>query len=228
MKKLLLITLLSLLAFSCATPGYGIYYKIESAQSFSDISAKCGIPENELKKANNIPETELPLDGETIFIPGISELSECKNPVPAKPAPAPEVTPVETVKLSEDEIISKFIWPVKGVVVTVFGKSGNTKNDGIDIAIPADSPVSAAADGKILFAENHGGFGNTIIIEHSEGFITVYAHNNILKVKSGDLVKKGDIIALSGMTGSAKIPYLHFEIRQGSEPLDPKKYLPQN
>ena len=120
-----------------------------------------------------------------------------------------------------------FVWPVQGKVIGAFGSSKDgLKNDGINIAAPAGAPVVAAADGTVAYAGNElRGFGNMILIRHDGGYVTAYAHNDSLLVKKGDKVKRGQTIARVGQTGAVFGPQLHFEIRKGTEPVDPMSYL---
>jgi murein DD-endopeptidase MepM/ murein hydrolase activator NlpD len=120
-----------------------------------------------------------------------------------------------------------FVWPVQGKVISTFGSSKDgTKNDGINIAAPAGAPVVAAADGTVAYAGNElRGFGNMILLRHDGGYVTAYAHNASLLVKKGDKVKRGQTIARVGATGAVFGPQLHFEIRKGTEPLDPMSFL---
>jgi murein DD-endopeptidase MepM/ murein hydrolase activator NlpD len=120
-----------------------------------------------------------------------------------------------------------FVWPVQGKIIGTFGSSKDgQKNDGINIAAPNGAPVVAAADGVVAYAGNElRGFGNMVLIRHDDGFVTAYAHNASLLVKKGDKVKRGQTIARVGATGSVFGPQLHFEIRKGTSPVDPMKYL---
>jgi murein DD-endopeptidase MepM/ murein hydrolase activator NlpD len=120
-----------------------------------------------------------------------------------------------------------FVWPVQGKVIGAFGSSTEgMKNDGINIAAPTGAPVVAAADGTIAYAGNElRGFGNMILIRHDGGYVTAYAHNASLLVKKGDKVKRGQTIARVGQTGAVFGPQLHFEIRKGTQPVDPMSFL---
>ncbi|WP_395020000.1 peptidoglycan DD-metalloendopeptidase family protein [Dongia sp.] len=120
-----------------------------------------------------------------------------------------------------------FVWPVQGKVIGAFGSSKDgMKNDGINIAAPNGAPVVAAADGTIAYAGNElRGFGNMILIRHEGGYVTAYAHNASLLVKKGDKVKRGQTIARVGQTGAVFGPQLHFEIRKGTQPVDPLSFL---
>lgn len=123
--------------------------------------------------------------------------------------------------------ISRMRWPVRGRVISPFGSgSGSQKNDGIDIAVPAGTPVKAAENGVVIYAgDGLKEFGNTVLVRHEDGLVTVYGHASEINVQRGQKVRRGEEIALSGMSGSAETPKLHFEVRKESAPVDPVGYL---
>jgi murein DD-endopeptidase MepM/ murein hydrolase activator NlpD len=120
-----------------------------------------------------------------------------------------------------------FRWPVRGKVITTYGSKTNGKsNDGINLAVPEGTPVKAAEDGVVAYSGNElKGYGNLVLVRHSNGYVTAYAHASELMVKRGDTIKRGQIIAKSGQSGEVGSPQLHFEIRKGSSPVDPLQFL---
>ena len=124
----------------------------------------------------------------------------------------------------------KFRWPVKGKVITSFGpRADNTHNDGINISVPAGTDVLAAEGGTVAYAGSElKGYGNLILVRHEGNWVSAYAHNDQLLVKRGDKVKRGQAIAKAGNTGSVDQPQVHFELRQGSKPIDPVPYMEKN
>lgn len=119
-----------------------------------------------------------------------------------------------------------FIWPVKGKIIQAFQESGN---DGINIRVNSGTAVEATEGGEVAYAgEELAGYGKMVLIRHPNGFVSAYAHNSELKVMKGDKVKKGQVIALSGQSGNMISPQLHFELRKGSTPVDPIKFMPDN
>jgi murein DD-endopeptidase MepM/ murein hydrolase activator NlpD len=122
----------------------------------------------------------------------------------------------------------QFRWPVRGRVISGFGPLTNGQsNDGVNLSVPEGTSVRAAEDGVVAYAGNElKGYGNLVLIRHANGFVTAYAHASELLVKRGDTVRRGQVIAHSGATGSVTSPQLHFEIRKGSTPVDPMTYLP--
>jgi murein DD-endopeptidase MepM/ murein hydrolase activator NlpD len=132
------------------------------------------------------------------------------------------------VKASEATgALPTFRWPVRGKVITSYGAKTNGKsNDGINLAVPEGTPIKAAEDGVVAYSGNElKGYGNLVLIRHSNGYVTAYAHASELLVKRGDSIKRGQVIAKSGQTGEVGSPQLHFEIRKGSSPVDPLQFL---
>ncbi len=172
------------------------------------------------------------------------------QPVAAAPAPATKMAsaaaPVQSARLAqatsnvEEKAVETpakaaeatgalptFRWPVRGKVVTSYGAKTNGKsNDGINLAVPEGTPIKAAEDGVVAYSGNElKGYGNLILVRHSNGYVTAYAHASELMVKRGDTIKRGQIIAKSGQSGEVASPQLHFEIRKGSSPVDPLQFL---
>jgi murein DD-endopeptidase MepM/ murein hydrolase activator NlpD len=133
----------------------------------------------------------------------------------------------QTEEQPAEETINSFRWPVKGRVISKFGlKPGGARNEGINIAVPEGTSVRAADGGVVAYAGNElKGYGNLVLIRHDGGWVTAYAHNRQLFVKRGDTVRRGDVIAKAGQTGSVESPQLHFELRKGATAVDPLKYL---
>lgn len=164
------------------------------------------------------------------------------TPVPVAPAPvapqiaaAPAPTPVvavaqEPAAVAEAPRADKtpsFRWPVRGRVITEFGaKSGSDRNDGINLAVPEGTSIKSAEDGEVIYSGNElKGYGNLVLVKHTDGWVTAYAHASELLVNKGAKVTRGQIIARAGTTGSVQQPQLHFELRKGQKPVDPTQYL---
>jgi murein DD-endopeptidase MepM/ murein hydrolase activator NlpD len=122
---------------------------------------------------------------------------------------------------------SGFRWPVRGRVISGFGKKPNgERNDGINLAVPEGTAVKAAEDGTVIYAGSElKSYGNLVLIRHTGGWVSAYAHNSELKVKRGDEVRRGQVIAASGMSGGVTTPQVHFELRKDAAPVDPLKHL---
>jgi murein DD-endopeptidase MepM/ murein hydrolase activator NlpD len=120
---------------------------------------------------------------------------------------------------------SGLIWPVNGPVTSGFGVRWGRMHTGIDIAVPAGTPVRASAAGVVVYAGWMSGYGNLVAIDHGGGLATAYAHNSSLLVTVGQHVSQGDVISLSGSTGHSTGPHVHFEVRVNGVPVDPLGYL---
>jgi len=120
-----------------------------------------------------------------------------------------------------------FAWPVSGPLVSDYGTTANGgKNDGINIEAPANTPIRASASGTVTYAGNElRDYGNLILVKHSGGYTTAYAHADRLVVSRGDFVARGQVIAYVGQTGDVSSPQLHFEIRTATTPVNPHTYL---
>lgn len=139
-------------------------------------------------------------------------------PTPVPPTPRPDPKPE-----SATEPTLTWSWPATGKVIEPFD---DPRNKGIDIAGKEGDPVLAANDGQVVYSGNGlRGYGNLVIIKHTDDFISAYAHNRQILVKQGQAVKRGQRIAEIGRT-DADVPKLHFEVRRQGKPVDPMKYLP--
>lgn len=124
------------------------------------------------------------------------------------------------------------LWPVNGRVNSRFGDrldpfsgEGSGFHSGVDISAPMGTPVHAAADGVVYAAEYAGGYGRMVVVDHGNGISTRYAHLSRYEVIAGEEVRRGQLIGYSGASGRVTAPHLHFEVRQGSSPVNPSRYL---
>jgi murein DD-endopeptidase MepM/ murein hydrolase activator NlpD len=201
----------------CATTGLvkapsltgvpGIYHRAEKGQTLFLISKMYGIDIDELAQVNHVSDASDIEIGQFIFIPNR------QKPVYSQPAASG----------NED-----FIWPIKGRVISNFGSLfNNMLNRGINIQPYADKEIIASRSGKVVFySPNFLNYGKTLIIDHGDGFSSVYARMLEVFSKVGENVRKGEAIARVGFSDRDKSEYLHFEIRKGYLPQNPKFYLP--
>lgn len=173
----------------------------------------------------------MPTETATSETPAPTQQTTATNEKPTQKQTAPAqkkvATKTATPLPSVPKRSGKFDWPVKGTVVSNFGVSGNgRRNDGINIAAPKGTPIKAAENGVVAYSGNElKGFGNLVLIKHSDGWITAYAHADKVSVKKGMTVKKGQTIGEVGNTGNVKTPQLHFEVRKGTKASNPINYL---
>ena len=170
-------------------------------------------------------------DGGNIVAIPPSAVAELKSkpipPVETAKIKRPAEVKVEKTKTIEVPQFSGFIWPVEGDVVHKYGAMVNgIKNTGINIAANAGTGISASEGGRVAYAgEGVKGMGKMVLVRHDKGYITVYAHAEDILVKKGQIIEKGDLIATVGSTGSVETAQLHFQVRKGKIPVDPKTVL---
>lgn len=156
-----------------------------------------------------------------VIVPtSLPEVASLPDPAWSRPDPEP-------LKSPPPRSGQKFLWPVRGKVIAAFGaRKGGLHNDGINIAAGKGAEIRATENGVVAYAGNQlQGFGNLVLVKHDDGWMSAYAHASILLVKRGDLVRRGQVIARVGRTGSVSTPQLHFELRRGERAVDPQRYL---
>lgn len=218
-------------------------YVVKGGDSLSKIARNHGVSVDALKSANDLTGSNIRI-GQALAIPGAgttqldpsstASVNKTQSPKPYTP-PVNAVSDSVAAKTKGDTAsvapaatgIGKFRWPARGQVITGFAKSENGKrNDGIDISMPTGTPVKAAENGVVIYSgDGLKEYGKTVLIRHDDGLVTVYAHAEKLNVNRGDKVARGQVIANSGMSGVAKTPRLHFEVRKNASPVDPTQYL---
>nr|WP_277968322.1 M23 family metallopeptidase [Sphingomonas echinoides] len=232
-------------------PG-GRYHRVAAGQTGIAISRAYGVDWSRIVSANDLREPYTLRVGMRVLIPGSasrstaaeraaaftldiddlvtgSEPALAANQRPARPttSSARVLAPTQAIA-APTRLSSGFDWPVHGRIVTRFGPGASGERyNGVKIAVPRGTPVLAAADGVVAYAG--GGIpqlGDVIIIRHGEGWATVYGHASKLLVQRGQSVRRGQTIALSGDSGGAPRPEVHFEMRKGRTPIDPQRQLP--
>lgn len=220
----------------------GVYHTVRPGQSLWRISRAYGVDVEQIAVLNGIANPDRLKAGVRIFIPHAGREVRVSRAVRSAP---PRVRPRWAASSKSARKGSrrsprgggpsggrggavKFKWPVKGKLVRRFGSRRGVKSDGIDIAAPRLANVRAAAAGRVIFSDwGPGGLGKTVIIRHPGGqFHSVYSHNAVNLVKSGERVRGGAVIARLGKTGEARGARLHFEIRYRTKPRNPLTYLP--
>lgn len=221
-------------------------YEVAQGDSLARIARKHKVSIDALKAANGMTTVSLKI-GQKLVIPApgadpvktasIPTQSKVKEAADAKPktyTPPVATKSVEDVQKADtgedapDETgIGKFRWPVRGAVIAGYGQNvDGVRNPGIDISVPEGTPIKAAENGVVIYSgAGLKDLGNTVLVRHDNGAVTVYGNASALKVKRGDKVTRGQVIALSGMTGGAKRPKLHFEVRQNSAAVNPMTFL---
>ncbi|MCH4546917.1 peptidoglycan DD-metalloendopeptidase family protein [Rhizobium changzhiense] len=165
--------------------------------------------------------------------PAAAQQTASAQPAPYK-APAATQTVDDVEKKSdvssaapESTGIGKYRWPVRGQVIASYGANVNgNRNDGIDISVPQGTPIKAAENGVVIYAGNGlKELGNTVLVRHDDGTVTVYGNADTLSVTRGQKIQRGQTVAVSGMSGDVKQPQVHFEVRKDASPVNPMTFL---
>lgn len=208
-------------------------YNVQSTDTLYGISRTFGIDVTELVRANHIAAPYSIHVGQQLRIPAsykqrFATILSADRQDTSRPAIS--VEPPKGYRMAAPRAHDwgdRLQWPVSGKVVSGFGpKTGGLHNDGINIAAPRGAPVLAADAGTVVYTGNElEGYGNLVLIRHSDGMITAYAHLAAIHVTRGAAVMRGQTIGTVGSTGSVDSPQVHFEVRRGSAALDPEQYL---
>ena len=192
---------------------------VERHQTFYRICKTYGVDLKEVSSLNGISDPSKIQTGQRIFIPGAKKVLKVEIVIDDVVAEPGEKAKIVYKKLD-------FIWPVEGKISDVFEEVESRRHQGIDISSPLGTPIKASHAGMVIYSNNTiKGYGNLIILRHSEEYVTVYAHNQVNLVEEGTWVEKGQIIGKVGQTGKASGPHLHFEIRKNNKALDPMLFL---
>lgn len=214
-------------------------YRVRRGDTLYSIASRHGWEWQALAARNGIPAPYTIRVGQVIRFSGAGTVvaMPAASPVPAQTvnmSPAPVVAPAPaplkpaTTTGSPAPVVSPtgWAWPAEGQLIALFS-SNSSLNKGIDIAGELGQPVVAASAGSVVYAGSGlRGYGELVIIKHSDTYVSAYGHNRRLLVREGQQVKAGQTIAEMGATGTDRVK-LHFEIRRQGKPVDPLQYLPR-
>ena len=206
-------------------------HQVQRGETLWSVARQYGVTVNALVRENGITDITRVEVGQKLMIPARQGSSSAVVSVPRVSPEPPEVSPPAQVAPSRpvrSGIGEQFTWPVQGKVIAIFGvRNRGRVNKGIDVQARAGSDVRATRSGKVSFVhEGLPGFGKTIILEHAEGFASVYAYVGEILVRQDEWVSQRQVIARVGETGRAQVPALHFEIRRNQRAQNPLHYLP--
>ena len=184
----------------------GVYHVVEPAETLWGIAQTYHVDIDQLTWANGIRDSSLIKEGQRLFIPG-----------------APQI--LSTASAEPDIADEEFSWPLRGRVTRFFGSSGtDIWNKGLCIQASEEEPVKAVRRGEVVFADYLPGYEATVIVEHSDGLLSVYANTNQCRVRAGEQVGRGTIVADAR---SGRDSFLYFEIRRRGEAVNPLFFLPK-
>ena len=206
---------------ACGGGPAGLRHRVERGETLYRIGKAYGVSDRELAQVNGIRQPERIEVGQVLVIP------HATRRLPVQVITPEQVRPDRPAARELPAGPEAFVWPVEGGVVTSdFGPRGATHHDGIDIGCPVGTPVHAARAGRVLYSDRLRGYGNLIIVDHGQGYATVYAHNLDNRAHAGDQIRQGEVIASVGETGRTSGPNLHFEVRKDNVARNPIFFLP--
>lgn len=232
----------------------GRYHLVRPGETGIAIARAYGVEWSRIVEANALAEPYVLRVGQRVVIPGAAgstpsrseraaafkldiddiltggEPALASNQEPSAPAPTPRrILPSTAAIVAPARLRTGFAWPVDGRVVKRFGHGASgERNDGIKIAVPVATPIRATADGVVAYVgDGIAALGGLVIVRHGDRWTSVYGHASKLLVQRGQSVKRGQTLALSGETGFADRPEVHFELRRGRTPVDPVAQLPR-
>jgi murein DD-endopeptidase MepM/ murein hydrolase activator NlpD len=215
-------------------------YRVRPGDTLYGVSRLFNVSQTRLARRNNLSPPYILQPGQSLRLPasGAGARREIIASAPdrriVRPAQKPEQlsnrktasgkTAAYTRQFSKP---SKFIKPVSGKIISGYGpKENGLHNDGVNIAASRGAPVRAAADGEVVYAGNAlKGYGNLILVKHGGGYLTAYGHLGRMLVKKGEVLEQGQSLGTVGTSGQVTRPQIHFEIRKGSEAINPAQYL---
>ena len=209
-------------------------HRVQAGDTVYGVARRYGIDPSQIVSLNRIAAPYAITPGQSLVLPAASPTSRpaaVALPAAASPATAVTAAPatrsLAAIPAPPPRAGGKFLWPVRGRTIAGYGRKKNgLHNDGINIAAPRGAPVRAADNGVVAYVGNElRGFGNLILVKHAGGWITAYAHNQDFLVRRGQTVTRGQPIARIGSSGNVATPQLHFEIRKGTKPLNPRAWV---
>ena len=216
--RTLLLAAMLLLLGCASTPEEGVVHVLKPGENIYRLSRYYGVPAKRIERANRIGDATKLRVGMRLFVPGAK-----------RQAARQSLASPSHVSSGPDARLPKglhFDWPLKGRLSSGFGWRGARPHEGIDIAARRGTNIRASAPGRVILAGWLGGYGRVVIVKHTGTFSTVYAHTSRNRVKKGQFVEGGQVIAEVGATGNARGAHLHFEIRRDRKATNPLGYLP--
>lgn len=225
---------------------------VQTGETLYAISLRYGVSVNSLASANGLASIDIVRPGQQLTIPGGAgagpqqiAATPAVQTEPAAPTPQQNATPPQATPPAQEvvQVIAEpaapaiptdvsitgtdFRWPAQGRIISDFGpKPGGERNDGINLSVPVGTDIHASETGVVIYAGNGiAGYGNLVLIEHADNWVTAYAHLSEMSVDRDSVVQRGQIIGLAGNSGAVTAAQLHFELRRGTTPVNPLDYL---
>lgn len=225
--------LVVVLAGCASLPEGGTLHVVRPGENLYRISRYYGVSVDLLVRANGIRDVRNLAVGAPLRIPGVSRAQPGNALVAGNPPASAAGRSRRAARPASGDGASalreadlRFAWPLTGRINSRFGWRGRRRHEGIDIKADSGAPVHAAEAGRVIFSGRLEDYGRVVIVKHAGRYSTVYAHNRENRVKKGQFVEKGQVIARVGRSGNASGPHLHFEVRRERIAQDPLRFLP--
>lgn len=194
-------------------PGKGVLHTADMGDTLWRIANTYGIDVAVIMKANSKESADLSI-GEKLFIPGGKKVQQSER----------QLARAETAVSRGGS--QRFIYPAAGELTSGFGYRWGRLHSGIDVANDVGTPIKTARSGRVVHAGWYSGYGYTVVVEHDQGYTTLYGHLNEYVVQTGQYVKDSQVIAYMGNTGNSTGSHLHFEVWKNGTPINPNNILP--
>ncbi len=198
-------------------------HQVQAGDTVYGVARRYGIDPNQIVRLNRIAAPYAITPGQSLVLTASPMAAAASPQIATKPPTAS----LAAIPAPPPRASGKFLWPVQGRTIAGYGRKDNgLHNDGINIAAPRGAAVRAADNGVVAYVGNElRGFGNLILVRHDGGWVTAYAHNQDFLVTRGQTVQRGQTIARVGSSGNVATPQLHFEIRKGTQSVNPTRFL---
>lgn len=202
---------------NASVPASGNYHLVGKDENLSKIAKKYGSTVQALAEYNNLKPPFVIREGLRLFVPADGAENRLQK--------------VENTDQATDAIIydnTKLSWPVKGRIISEFGVREGAQHNGVTIKAPEGTPVVSADSGRVGYVGSIPGFGNVILVEHTDHpdkLVTVYAHLKEIRTQKGKKIGRNDVLGTVGTSGRTDVPSLYFEVRSKSKPRNPLFFL---
>ncbi|GAB6064326.1 hypothetical protein JCM30394_30590 [Deferrisoma palaeochoriense] len=223
---------------ACGTP-YAVRHRVEPGETLSRLAARYGVAEAELRRFNHLGPEDKVRPGDVVFVPGGSRGAASRGeppgpgraeparlpPAEATPTPRPGASPSSPAPakppVAESLPRAPVGWPVAGKIVREFAPERGSR--GVDLAVPEGTSVRAVLSGEVAYAGTPSpAYGGLVVLRHPDGLYTVYGNLASVGVDRGERVEEGEVVGTSGPGRRGLGPHVHFEVRRGEEPVDPR------
>ncbi len=210
-------------AGGCGTP-YALRHRMVAGETLAAVAARYGVSEEEIRRFNHLRPKDRVRPGDVLFVPAGGP-PPAEIPREKKPTEPPSKEPRRVAPPPKPRSRSVGAeWPVAGKIVRGFAPERGSR--GVDLAVPRGTPVRAVRNGEVAYAGTPSpAYGGLVVLRHAGGVYTVYSNLDSVGVVRGEAVEGGRVLGTSGPARRGLGPHVHFEVRRGEEPVDPREFV---